>query len=1589
MGLLKRVARFTRRKTPHTPRIASSAEQVDVYRRCLCEPLEDRQLLAADIQVGAVYYEEASGADKAGDLIEITFQGGQPGTQLSQIAIETDKLGDGLTIGDVFFDTAAGGAGAFDASPPIIITQDGIDAIQVLVDDGGTTLTLDFQGFDPGDRLLLSIDVDEQGFLGANAVAEGNEFEGSILTATFRAPHFFDATGADIFIDGFDSKLAASGLDLPNDDYVPPDATPHPVRTAGAFLALAQEPLPISLSGTVYEDLDLDNQLEPGEPGIGNVDLELFAFDGSNYVSTGKTTTTDSAGNYRFDDLAPGTYRVVETQPSGWLSVGATAGTVDGTTRGVVSSPDVISEVTLLGGEDSVDNDFAETRPASLAGNVYHDRDNDGQRDTGEEGIGGVTIEVQRIVDNGPLPPAITVQTAADGSWVAAGLEPGKYTVREIHPSAYLDGLDTAGSAGGVAQNPGDQISGIMLAGGQNGVEYNFGELLPGSIHGRVHGDTDGDCELDPGESPIEGVTVYLLNANGDRIDSTTTNADGEYWFTGLAPGVYGIEEEQPAGYFQGGQRVGSAGGTVAGTDLIREIEIGSGQEAVEYNFCEHPPAAIWGNVYADDNNNGLFDAGESGIGGVTVSLLDANGVPTGLTAVTDADGAYHFEGLEPGTYGVAEQQPAGFFDGLDTAGTAGGVAENPGDRITQVVLAPGAMGANYNFGELRPASIRGRVHSDLDEDCELDPGESPIEGVTVYLLNANGDRIASTTTDAQGEYVFDNLAPGTYGVEEMQPDGFFQGGQVVGSAGGLSIVQDRITNIVLTPGTDAVDYNFCEHPPASIAGNVYADDNDNGVFDTGESGIGGVTLSLLDASGQPTGQTTVTAADGSYRFDNLEPGTYGVSELQPAGFFDGRDAAGSAGGVAENPGDRITGALLGAGVAAVNYDFGELRPASIHGRVHSDLDEDCELDPGESPIEGVTIYLLNANGDQIASTTTDANGEYWFTDLVPGTYGVQEVQPDGFFQGGESVGTHGGVVTADDLIQQIELAPGSVAEEYNFCEQPPATISGFVFQDGPPIVVDSLASFTPEQVKAFRDGQRTGDDVPLAGVTLRLGNFSGEPVLDAFGQEITTVTDANGFYQFTNLPPGVYTVLEVHPEGYVDGIDTAGTTGGTPFNAGDPISPQLLSVDHRFDAIARIPVGIGQQSANNNFSEVLLTEAPEPPVTDPPGYFDTPGPTLPSAPAPVLFPIKAPIAPLLAPAVVITRPTLYIDGGSGVLGTYTWHLSVIDAGNPRGPRYGYDPLVQTSGRLNWHHGELASGQWDLYSELGEHVEQQQHEARRHVVFGVEGGIPVTGDWDGDGKTDVGVYREGEWFLDLNGNGFWDDNDLWAQLGSKGDLPVTGDWNGDGKTDIGIFGPEWPGDPRALAAEPGLPDPDNMVLGREKNLPPRPEEATMGTRKLRLTSRSRVREDLIDHVFHYGTPGDRPLTGDWNGDGTDSIGVFREGNWFLDVNGNGRWDHGDRAIRFGKAGDLPVVGDFDGDGIDELGVFRNGVFYLDMNADQVIDAHDKVLEIGSAGDRPVVGDWDGDGVEDVGVYRESNVPQPAMPAANDTASTDG
>jgi hypothetical protein len=117
--------------------------------------------------------------------------------------------------------------------------------------------------------------------------------------------------------------------------------------------------------------------------------------------------------------------------------------------------------------------------------------------------------------------------------------------------------------------------------------------------------------------------------------------------------------------------------------------------------------------------------------------------------------------------------------------------------------------------------------------------------------------------------------------------------------------------------------------------------------------------------------------------------------------------------------------------------------------------------------------------------------------------------------------------------------------------------------------------------------------------------------------------------------------------------------------------------------------------------------------------------------------------------------------------------------------------------------------------------------------------------------------------------------------------------------------------------------------------------------------------------FAFGGAGDTPVCGDWNGDGKDTPGVFRKGVWFLrNSSSSGPVDI---SFAYGDPSDLPAVGDWDGDRKTTIGVFRSGVYFLrNSNSGGPASA---VFNYGDPGDRPLVGDWNGDGKETIGIWR--------------------
>jgi hypothetical protein len=289
-------------------------------------------------------------------------------------------------------------------------------------------------------------------------------------------------------------------------------------------------------------------------------------------------------------------------------------------------------------------------------------------------------------------------------------LKPGNYTVvQPQNPPGFFDGKNTTSDGtvippwNGTIEYLPVTVSTPTSASANN----DFGELKPGSLSGHAYYDANGDGWLEPGEPGLADVTITLTgtDADGNAVNQTTqTDANGLYSFTNLMPGTYTLTKTTtPEGYLDYIDRAGNLGGA-AGQDVISQINLGSDQTGVNYNFGHVKPASVSGFVYLDANRDGVFDGGDSGLGNVALTLQGTNflGQSVLLTTTTDATGFYSFGGLLPGFYAVTKTPPAGYLDGATNLGNLGGTAIGDTYWLT---LTQGAAGTQYNFGELLPGA--------------------------------------------------------------------------------------------------------------------------------------------------------------------------------------------------------------------------------------------------------------------------------------------------------------------------------------------------------------------------------------------------------------------------------------------------------------------------------------------------------------------------------------------------------------------------------------------------------------------------------------------------------------------------------------------------------------------------------------------------------------------------------------------------------------------------------------------------------------------------------------------------------------------
>ena len=635
-----------------------------------------------------------------------------------------------------------------------------------------------------------------------------------------------------------------------------------------------------------------------------------------------------------------------------------------------------------------------------LSGKVYYDANESSSFDNGEEPFKDITVEL--LGADGSV--VATTKTDADGNYSFTGLDAGTYTVKVTKAGDIAELTQTEDPDGTK-----DNASGAITLNADNPVRenVNFGYIKKHAISGNVYLDQNRDKTKNTGDIDLSGVTVKLLDKDGNVVGTTTTDKDGNYSFTGLNDGTYTVQVDKTGPLADKEQTEDPSGKADSRSQAITFTR--TDPDVTNVNFGYADDYSIHGLVYRDGDRNETHGATEKGYANQTVELRDKDGKVV-ATTTTDENGAYSFEKLPAGDYTVKVVKD-GALTNLDqtedpdsTKDSTSGVISLSNDHRTET---------DVNFGYIANNSINGTIYRDGDRDGKKGDTEGRYSGVSVQLLDKDGKVIATTTTDKDGKYSFEHLPDGTYSVKVVKDGVLTDTDQTGDPDNKLDNASEPITLDEKNPTKGDVDFGYV--PNNTIKGTVYRDDNRDKTMNGDEPGLERVSVQLLDEDGKVL-QTLDTDADGNYAFQHLPDGKYTVKVVRSSSIKDYDQT--------EDPDATVddTSAVYTMGPEhslQEKVNFGYVPDYSIAGRVYRDSDRSKSYTNGEETFSGVTVDLLDKDGNVVATTTTDKDGNYSFEKLPAGTYRVK-VHPDGDLAGLDQTEDPDGI--ADSMSGEITI---------------------------------------------------------------------------------------------------------------------------------------------------------------------------------------------------------------------------------------------------------------------------------------------------------------------------------------------------------------------------------------------------------------------------------------------------------------------------------------------------------------------------------------------------------------------------------------
>ena len=463
------------------------------------------------------------------------------------------------------------------------------------------------------------------------------------------------------------------------------------------------EPLSINQGSSSVATKILDSSGGPvtGDPGE-------TVYDTATVTATPVTPT--GTVTYNFYNTATPVYGT--TSPTSTETVTLTsAGTVPNSALTAALSAGSYSYIAVYSGDTNYKSDIGSAEPLSINQSAASSvsttiLDSSGGPVTGAE---GEKVYDTATVTGTPLTPTGTVTyyfyttlSPVFGTTTPASTQTVNLTSSGAVPNSNTTAALGVGAYSYIAFYSGDANYKSSIGSAEPLIVTSGGPSVTTSLGGTVFCDCNNDGIQQPDETGISDVTLTLTGVDdtGHSVDLvTTTNSSGTYDFNSLVPGTYTITESAPAGYFEGKNTAGTAGGTVT-ADVISGIALAAGVNASGYNFANITPSTISGVVYYDYNQNGVMDSQDFGIAHVTITLEGTNdlGQSVQMTTVTNNEGDYSFGNLRPGSYELIRTQPLIFVPGQNTAGSLGGTVSK--NAISDIPVPGCATAAEYFFGE-------------------------------------------------------------------------------------------------------------------------------------------------------------------------------------------------------------------------------------------------------------------------------------------------------------------------------------------------------------------------------------------------------------------------------------------------------------------------------------------------------------------------------------------------------------------------------------------------------------------------------------------------------------------------------------------------------------------------------------------------------------------------------------------------------------------------------------------------------------------------------------------------------------------------